>query len=74
MLELLQVIRIRRDFPAFGLTAGALGVVVDLLRGDGRAYEVEVVDDAGRPLFLGALPADLLDPVPEDVERERPGA
>jgi hypothetical protein len=33
-------------------------LAVDLLRGDGSAYEVEVVDDAGRTVFLGPLRAE----------------
>jgi hypothetical protein len=57
-LKLLQVVRLARDVPEAGLSAGTVGTIVDLLRGDGSAYEVEVVDDAGRTVFLGPLAAD----------------
>ena len=57
-LTLLQVVRLARDVPEAGLAAGTVGTIVDLLRGDGTAYEVEVVDDGGRTVFLGPLPGE----------------
>jgi hypothetical protein len=69
-LELLQVVRLARDVPEFGLRAGTVGTVVDLLRGDGTAYEVEVVGPDGRAVFLGALSA--ADLVAEAAPAETP--
>lgn len=62
-LELFQVVRLRRDSPEDALAAGTVGAVVDLLKGDGAAYEIEVVDESGRTVFLGPVSSDLLEPV-----------
>lgn len=70
VLELLQVVRVREDSPEYGLAQGTIGAVVDLLRDDGEAYEIEVVDEGGRTMFLGALPAGLLEPVTDHDEKE----
>ncbi len=61
MYEVLQVVRLRCDSPEHGLIRGTTGTVL-LVHGNGEAYEIEVADDQGRPTFLGALPADLLEP------------
>ena len=53
-----------RASPEHDLQEGTTGTVVDLLDGRGRAYEVEVVSSAGATLFLGALPARLLEAAP----------
>lgn len=60
MFELFDMVRLRHAQADLGLPAGSCGAVV--LVHDHRAYEVEFVDDAGRTLALGTLPADELEP------------
>jgi hypothetical protein len=60
--ELLATVRLLVDLPDHGLRAGTTGTVVDLLDGSGTAYEVEVVDEGGRTLFLGALRREQIAP------------
>jgi Domain of unknown function (DUF4926) len=66
-LNLLDVVRLRSDLPELGLTRGMVGAVVDLLRGDGTAYEVEFVDANGATLFVGAVAADELERVSQQA-------
>jgi hypothetical protein len=62
VFQLLQTVRLRRDLPEQGLARGTRGAVVDLLRGDGEAYEIEIADDAGQTTFVGPIPGEALQP------------
>ena len=52
--ELLDVVRLRESLPHGGPQEGALATVVHIHNG-GEAYEIEVVGEDGRPLFLGPV-------------------
>ncbi len=60
MFKLYDMVRLRHARADLGLPAGSCGAVV--LVHDRRAYEIEFVDDAGRTVALGTLPADELEP------------
>ncbi len=66
IFELLEVVRLREDLPDLGLRRGTQGAVVDLLDGNGEAYEIEVVDDSGETVFLGPISGDALEPGADD--------
>ena len=55
-IELLDTVAVREDVPAFGLTAGEVGAVVEIL-GDGEAFEVEFCDNTGQTYALHTLRA-----------------
>ena len=54
--KLLDVVELLTNRPAVGLTAGAIGAVVDVLSGD--AVLVEFSDKQGNMIALEALPID----------------
>ena len=45
-IERLDTVAVVEDIPAFGLTAGEVGAVVEVL-GGGDAFEVEFCDNSG---------------------------
>ena len=53
-IELLDTVAVTEDVPAFGLTAGEVGAVVEIL-GDGEAFEVEFCDNTGATYGLHTL-------------------
>jgi Domain of unknown function (DUF4926) len=59
-IQLLQVVRLVKGFPEAGVPAGAEAVVVLLYDG---AFEVEVVDEAGRTVYTGSVGRDDIEPV-----------
>jgi hypothetical protein len=56
-IQLLDTVALVCDVPDFGLVAGEVGAVVELLSDD--AFEVEFVDDAGYTYGLHTLRADI---------------
>ena len=58
-IELLDTVAVMADIPAFGLTAGEVGAVVEVL-GDGEAFEVEFCDNSGLTYGLYTLRASQL--------------
>lgn len=57
-IHLLDTVALVCDVPEFGLVAGEVGAVVELLSDD--AFEVEFVDDAGYTYGLHSLRVDQL--------------
>ena len=53
-IELLATVALAVDVPALGLTAGEVGVVVEVL-GAGEAFEVEFCDNSGATYGLHTL-------------------
>ena len=53
-IEILDTVAVMVDVPAFGLTAGEVGAVVEVL-GAGEAFEVEFCDPAGATYGLHTL-------------------
>ena len=58
-IALLDTVAVTVDVPAFGLTAGEVGAVVEVL-GHGEAFEVEFCDRAGATYGLHTLRTDQL--------------
>ena len=56
-IGLLDTVALLVDLPEWGLKAGEVGAVVEILS-DGRAFEVEFVDNTGTPYGLHALERD----------------
>jgi hypothetical protein len=48
----LEIVRVRRQLPEYGLPAGSLGTVVMVYESPGRAYEVEFADSEGITIAL----------------------
>ena len=46
MLDLLDVVRLKKDNEQYGVPATVTGTIVDVI-GDGEAYTVEFMDDEG---------------------------
>lgn len=61
-LKLLQVVVVARDLPEKSLRRGMRGTIVDIYEGPPPAYELEIVDDEGRTVFLGAVDAEDVHP------------
>lgn len=61
-IELLDTVAVAEDLPAYNLTAGEVGAVVEVL-GDGWAFEVEFCDPSGETYGLYTLRADQLIPL-----------
>ena len=59
--EEIEVVVLRRDFPAHSLNAGDTGTVVHVY-GDGIAYEVEFVEESGYTKALLTLKPDQIGP------------
>ena len=57
-IHLLDTVALIRDVPEFGLVAGEVGAVVEVLSDD--AYEVEFVDESGYTYGLHTLRANQL--------------
>ncbi len=53
-IERLDTIALTAEIPSLGLTAGEVGVVVDVF-GDGEAFEVEFCDNSGSTSGLHTL-------------------
>ncbi len=49
------VVRLLSGVPEYGVSPGALAVVLEVHSEPYEAYEVEVVDEAGRTVFAGAV-------------------
>lgn len=65
MFEEYQVVRLSRDVPAEGLSAGLRGTVLMVYPQrpeSSREYEVEFVDEAGETLALLTLAEEQLEP------------
>lgn len=62
MIALHQVVRVRRDVAAQGVTRGMVGAVIEVFRAPKTAYEVEFVDAQGRTIRQATL-------TEEDLER-----
>ena len=60
-IELLATVALVRDLPKFGLLAGEVGTVVEILSKD--VFEVEFCDVSGRTYGLHTLQADQLIPL-----------
>jgi hypothetical protein len=56
--HLLDTVALVCDLPEFGLAAGEVGTVVEILSGD--AFEIEFCDDAGQTYGLHTLRAHQL--------------
>jgi Domain of unknown function (DUF4926) len=61
-MEQFDVVALTSDLPEEGLTAGAVGTIVEVFHEPNLAYEVEFSDAAGRTLALATLQADQLRP------------
>lgn len=61
-IELLDTVALTEDVPAYSLTAGEVGAVVEIL-GDGQAFEVEFCDNSGATYGLHTLRASQLMPL-----------
>ena len=57
-IELLDTVALVCDVPEFGLVAGEVGAVVELLSDD--AFMVEFIDDHGYTLAIETLTRDCL--------------
>ena len=57
-IHLLDTVALIRDLPEFGLVAGEVGAVVEVLSDD--AFEVEFVDESGYTYGLHTLRANQL--------------
>ena len=55
MLREYEVVKLKHDLPAEGLTAGATGTVLLVYDSTPPAYEVEFTDDEGKTLALLTL-------------------
>lgn len=53
-IELLDTVALTEDVPEYGLIAGEVGAVVEVL-GDGDAFEVEFCDNSGMTYGLHTL-------------------
>ncbi|WP_433271629.1 DUF4926 domain-containing protein [Actinosynnema sp. CS-041913] len=60
-MELFEVVELAVDLPEDGLSAGAIGTIVDEYPDSGK-YEVEFADDNGRTIALTALRSDQIRP------------
>jgi hypothetical protein len=61
-IEILDTVALKEDVAEFGLTAGEVGAVVEVL-GDGAAFEVEFCDNDGATYALHTLRAGQLIPL-----------
>jgi len=57
-IELLETVALKTDLPEYGLSAGEVGAVVELLKPG--VYEVEFVDESGQTYGMHALRGDQL--------------
>ena len=57
-IQLFSKVKLIRDIPDAGLTAGMEGWVVEVL--DDTHYEVEFSDAKGNTIYIGAIEAGLL--------------
>ncbi|MEV6965387.1 DUF4926 domain-containing protein [Hamadaea sp. NPDC051192] len=62
-MELFTSVRLRADRPQDGLSAGAVGAVVDVYTEPAAAYEVEFTDADGRTLALITVAPDEVEPI-----------
>ena len=69
-LRLFDLAELTQDLPAFGLSAGAIGTVVEIYR-DGEGYEVEFMDADGWTIGVETLLADQLRPASPSSNRRR---
>ncbi len=61
-INLLDTVALIEDVPKFGLAAGEVGAVVEVL-GDGEAFEVEFCNNEGQTYGLHTLRATQLVPL-----------
>lgn len=61
-IELLDTVALTEDVPAYNLTTGEVGVVVEVL-GDGEMFEVEFCDPTGTTYGLHTLGVGQLIPL-----------
>jgi hypothetical protein len=57
-LSLFDVVALKRSLPSKQLSMGQVGTIVEILSKE--AYEVEFIDDAGKPYAQAALRSDQL--------------
>jgi hypothetical protein len=64
---LFDVITLPEGISGSGVPPGARGTVLDVYEEPALAYEIEVTDEEGRTLFLGAVDAIYVEPdIPVD--------
>ncbi|MFC4322659.1 DUF4926 domain-containing protein [Litchfieldia salsa] len=56
-----DVVRITKDYPAEGIIKGQIGTIIEVYVNN--HFEIEICDNNGRTLFLGALSKDFLEVV-----------
>ena len=61
MISELETVRLTQNLEN-GVEAGTLAVVLSVYCEPELSYEIEVVDCAGRTLFLGPVKADAIEP------------
>ena len=71
MFQELDLVRLPAGIPEAGVTPGELATVL-LVHAEGEAYEIEVCDNEGRSIFLGAVrqsktPMSILKRLPNDA-------
>ncbi|MFC4323281.1 DUF4926 domain-containing protein [Litchfieldia salsa] len=60
-MQQFDVVKITKDYPVEGITKGQIGTILEVY--DDNHFEIEICDDNGRTLFLGALSKDFLEVV-----------
>ncbi len=61
----LDLVVLKRDYPAFGLMAGDVGVIVHVYA-LGKAFEVEFLNGEGRTIALLTLEREAIRPLQRD--------
>lgn len=56
-IELLDVVRLAVGLPEHGIPAGEQATILEMHGDPPAAYEIEVVDEAGYPRYLGPIAA-----------------
>jgi hypothetical protein len=62
MIKQFDTVRLKHGLPDEGLPAGTLAAVVDVYEEPTPGYEIEVVGDDGRTIFLGSVGVDQVEP------------
>ncbi|NNC16735.1 DUF4926 domain-containing protein [Corallococcus exiguus] len=67
MISMHQSVLVIRDVPAQHVTKGMVGAVIEVFEFPKRAFEVEFVDEEGRPIVQATLAEDDLEAVASGV-------